>query len=68
MKGLFVEYCEISAFRCFFDCDKSILMPAANNREELFACQKEFIKLCIERNFRYANRLQLPVWDIDKEK
>lgn len=31
-------------------------------------CQKDFIKFCIERNFRYANRLQLQVWDTDEEK
>lgn len=50
------------------DISKIFLMPATNNRKELFACQKEFIKICIEHNFRYANRLQLQVWDVDEEK
>ena len=50
------------------EISRNFIMPATNSRKELFACQKEFIKLCIEHNFRYANRLQLQVWDIDEEK
>jgi len=50
------------------EISKIFLMPVTNNRQELFACQKDFIKFCIERNFRYANRLQLQVWDTDEEK
>ena len=50
------------------EISRNFIMPATNSRKELFACQKEFIKLCIEHNFRYSNRLQLQVWDIDEEK
>ena len=63
-----VEAEDIVKHLALTEISRTFLMPATNNREELFACQKEFIKLCIERNFRYANRLQLQVWDVDEEK
>lgn len=50
------------------EISRIFLMPVTNNRKELYACQKEFIKFCIDHNFRYANRLQLQVWDVDEEK
>jgi 7-carboxy-7-deazaguanine synthase len=47
---------------------KVLIMPAASSRKELIGRQKKIIKLCLENNFRYANRLQLQVWGTKEEK
>lgn len=51
-----------------YDPTKVFLMPLASTREELFEVQEEIINLCIKHGLRYANRLQLQVWDTQKGK
>lgn len=49
------------------DRSKVLIMPLASSRRQLFRIQKEIVAMCIERNWRYANRLQLQVWGQNKE-
>lgn len=49
------------------DRSKVLIMPLAASRRQLFKVQKEIIAMCIERNWRYANRLHLQVWGKGKE-
>lgn len=50
-----------------YDLTKVMIMPLADSREQLYLVQKDIIRLCVENNLRYANRLQLQVWDNKKE-
>lgn len=50
-----------------YDLTKVMIMPLADSREQLYLVQKELIRLCVENNLRYANRLQLQVWNNKEE-
>ncbi len=50
-----------------YDSTKVMIMPLADSREQLYFVQKELIRLCVKNNLRYANRLQLQVWNNEKE-
>lgn len=50
-----------------YDNTKVMIMPLADSRDELYAIQRDLVRLCISNNFRYANRLQLQIWDNDDE-
>lgn len=50
-----------------YDRSKILIMPLASSRRQLFAIQKNIVKLCVERNYRYGNRLQLQIWGKGKE-
>lgn len=44
------------------------LMANAKNYEELKKKQLEIVKMCLACGFRYANRLQLQLWDEDEKE
>ncbi|MCO7127530.1 7-carboxy-7-deazaguanine synthase QueE [Sporolactobacillus shoreicorticis] len=46
-----------------YNRERVLVMPLSNSRMDLFKVQQEMIGLCIRHQFRYANRLQLQVWD-----
>lgn len=44
-----------------------MVMALSNSKNELDKIQKDIISLCIKYNLRYANRLQLQVWNNERE-
>ena len=44
-----------------------LIMPLASSRKQLFEIQKKVVDMCIKRNWRYCNRLQLQIWGKNKE-
>ncbi len=44
-----------------------LIMPLASSRKQLYISQKKIVKMCIENNWRYCNRLQLQIWGKGKE-
>ncbi len=50
-----------------YDPTRVMIMPLANSREQLYLVQKAIIGFCIDNNLRYANRLQLQVWNNEEE-
>ncbi len=50
-----------------YDPVNVFIMPLATTRAELYECQKGIVKMCIDNNLRYANRLQLQIWDDSEE-
>lgn len=50
-----------------YNRSKILIMPLASSRRQLFNIQKEVVKMCIEKNLRYCNRLQLQIWGKNKE-
>lgn len=49
------------------DCNNVFMMPLAKSLAELTRLQKEIVRLCIKYHYRYANRLQLQIWDGGEE-
>lgn len=49
------------------DYNNVFMMPLAKSLAELAGLQKEIVKLCIKYRYRYANRLQLQIWDRGEE-
>jgi 7-carboxy-7-deazaguanine synthase len=50
-----------------YDSTKVMIMPLADSRDELYVIQNNLVRLCIDNNLRYANRLQLQIWDNKEE-
>lgn len=48
--------------------DDVLIMPLASSRRELYRIQKKIVDLCIQKGYRYANRLQLQIWGKGKEE
>ena len=48
--------------------DKVMVMPLSNSKNELEDVQADVVRLSIKYNFRYADRLQLHIWDNEEEK
>lgn len=49
------------------DYNNVFMMPLASSLAELAVIQKEIVRLCIKYRYRYANRLQLQIWDGGEE-
>lgn len=49
------------------DYNNVFMMPLASSLAELTEIQKEIVRLCIKYRYRYANRLQLQIWDGGEE-
>lgn len=49
--------------------DKSeiLIMPLASTRKQLFNIQEKIVALCIQKGYRFANRLQLQIWGENNE-
>lgn len=47
--------------------ERIMLMPLSSTYDEIKQREKLVIKLCIQNNYRYADRLQLQVWKDDEE-
>jgi len=63
----FNEIDEILSKISNYDRTKILIMPLAASRRQLFSSQKNIARMCIEKNYRYANRLQLQIWGQNKE-
>lgn len=50
-----------------YDKSRVLIMPLASSRNQLFKIQKKVVDMCIRRNFRYNNRLQVQIWGKGKE-
>jgi 7-carboxy-7-deazaguanine synthase len=50
-----------------YDETKILIMPLASSRRQLNKVQKKLVRLCVEKGYRYANRLQLQIWGARKE-
>ena len=50
-----------------YNPDRIMVMALSNSKNELDKIQKDIISLCIKYNLRYANRLQLQVWNNERE-
>ncbi|MEK3875961.1 7-carboxy-7-deazaguanine synthase QueE [Paenibacillus sp. FSL H8-0122] len=50
-----------------YDPFRVMIMPMAATLKDLQLVQKKVLKLCIDYNMRYANRLQLQIWDNQSE-
>lgn len=50
-----------------YDNSRILIMPLASSRLQLFKVQKGIVDICIKRNLRYNNRLQLQIWGKGKE-
>ncbi len=50
-----------------YNRSKILIMPLASSMRQLSNIQKEVVKICIEKNLRYCNRLQLQIWGKSKE-
>lgn len=44
-----------------------MIMPLADCKEELERIQRNMVRKCVKYGFRYANRLQLQIWDNSEE-
>ncbi|MEK4477179.1 7-carboxy-7-deazaguanine synthase QueE [Paenibacillus sp. FSL R7-0048] len=50
-----------------YDPFRVMIMPMAATIQELQRVQKKVLKMCIDHNMRYANRLQLQIWNNKSE-
>lgn len=50
-----------------YDKSMILMMPLASSRKQLYNIQKKIVKIGIENNLRYCNRLQLQIWGKGKE-
>lgn len=50
-----------------YDPQRVMIMPLAATREELVRIQRNMVRLCMKNGLRYANRLQLQIWDEEPE-
>lgn len=46
-----------------YDPQRVMIMPLAATRKELCRIQQNMVRLCMINGLRYANRLQLQIWD-----
>ncbi len=63
----FLEIEEILSRIRSYDKMKILIMPLASSRKQLYNVQKNIVKLCVNKGYRYANRLQLQIWGIRSE-
>ena len=45
-----------------------MIMPLADSKETLEHMQRGIVKRCVQNGMRYANRLQLQIWNNLKEE
>lgn len=57
------QLCEEYIERYAIAATRVWLMPAAETRAELQACEQQVFALCQEHRFNYSTRLQIQVWD-----
>ena len=50
-----------------YQLENVMIMPLADCKEELERIQRNMVRKCVKYGFRYANRLQLQIWDNSKE-
>lgn len=63
----FNEVEEILSQLGHYNNNKVMIMAESSTKKELEEKQLNIIRKCIKHNLRYANRLQLQIWDQDKE-
>ena len=59
------DMAEIEELRELYNipAEKILLMPEGRTEEEVKSRAQELVKICIERGYRFCNRLQVWVWD-----
>ncbi len=50
-----------------YDPERILIMPVSKTRHDLYIAQKKIIALCLKNGYRYANRLQLQIWNNKQE-
>ena len=50
-----------------YQLENVMIMPLADCKEELERIQRNMVRKCVKYGFRYANRLQLQIWDNSEE-
>ncbi len=51
-----------------YQLENIMIMPLADTKDELERVQQDIVRKCVKNGFRYANRLQLQIWNNDKEE
>lgn len=50
-----------------YQLENVMIMPLADCKEEFERIQRNMVRKCVKYGFRYANRLQLQIWDNSEE-